>query len=1156
MLHIHRAERAGALTEALAELLARPLADPFAPEIVAVPTHGMERWLTQRLSHQLGASSRRTDGVCANVTFPSPARVVAEAIAAASGTDLAADPWLPQRSMWPLLETVDACIADQQPWSRALVRHLGGDAGAPHADRSRRLSTVRHLAGLFRRYELDRPSMVLGWSDGRDHDASGQPLGPTRAWQAELWRRLRARIGQPSLAERLRPACARLRDEPSLVTLPERISCFGLTRLPRVQLEVLRALAAGRDVHLFLLHPSPASWDWISAAVAKRGPVVRRDDATNLAPGGNPLLASWGRDARELQLAISASGTAVELHHPTAIAAATLLGRLQADLLADRVPDALAPLDAGDRSLQIHACHGRARQVEVLHDAILHALADDPTLEPRDIVVLCPDIETFAPLIQATFAAGEQLEGADPEGLLDGVEPVETPARTDLHIRLADRSLRQTNPLLGTVSRLLELADERLTASQVLDLVDREPVRRRFGFDDEDITRLEEWAASAGMHWGLDADHRAAYDLAHVGQGTWHAGLDRLALGAAMAEEGGHLFGAVLPLDDVGSGTIELAGRFAELIDRLTVALDAFARPQALGGWIAAITAATDTLTTTTTRDVWQRSELQRLLADLATDAEVGDTACGAVLHLADVRSLVADRLAGRPTRANFRTGHLTACTLVPMRSVPHRVVCVLGLDDTVFPRHAPRDGDDLLLDDPHVGDRDARSEDRQILLDALLAATDRLILTYTGRDERTNALRPPAVPVTELLDVIGRTVRIEDTSATVLLHHPLQPFDTNNFIPGKLVAGTPWSFDPTALAGARALAAERRPIPPFLAEPLDIELQPVIDLDDLVDFVGHPVRAFFRQRLGVAGTARAAELDDALPLELDALTRWAVGERLLAARLAGIETADAISAERARGTLPPGHIGDRAVADLMPHVEAILAAARQADLGGPPSSVDARVTLPDGRVLNGTVAGVVGDVLQTVTFARVGAPHRLAAWVRLLALTATRSDRPFAAVTVGRARRGASRQNARATMARIPLLGGTAGTAEQRRAFATERLTDLTALYDQGMREPLPVYAETSAAYASGDRTAITRATEQWEGSWTRDSRRLPGENEREEHVRVLGAGSSFEELLASTPRADEAGEAWDETETSRFGRYAQRWWGHLPARERVTDR
>jgi exodeoxyribonuclease V gamma subunit len=262
MLHIHRAERADGLVEALGRLLADPLPDPFAPDVISVPTRGMERWLTQRLSSSLGATPGRADGVCANVEFPFPHRLVGDAVATASGIDPDADPWSPQRAVWPLLEVVGECL--DEPWLRNLRVHLGDPDDADR--RARRFATLRHLAELFDRYSLHRPEMVRGWARGE------VDLPDEAAWQAELWSRLRQRLDEPSPAERLEQACERLQAEPSLVTLPERISLFGLTRIPAGHLAVLRALAAGREVHLFLLHPSPALWDKIGAGE----PVVRR----------------------------------------------------------------------------------------------------------------------------------------------------------------------------------------------------------------------------------------------------------------------------------------------------------------------------------------------------------------------------------------------------------------------------------------------------------------------------------------------------------------------------------------------------------------------------------------------------------------------------------------------------------------------------------------------------------------------------------------------------------------------------------------------------------------------------------------------------------------------------------------------------------------
>jgi exodeoxyribonuclease V gamma subunit len=1047
VLHVHRAERADGLVEALRELLARPLSDPFAPEVVAVPTRGMERWLTQRLSARLGAREGREDGVCANVDFPPPRRLVGDAVAAASGIEPGEDPWLPERAVWPLLEVVAASLAE--PWLRELAAQLSGE---------RRFTAVRHVAELFDRYSLQRPELVCEWA----HGAGG-------GWQAELWRRLRTRIGVPSPAERLAGACARLLAEPGLAALPERIALFGLTRLPAAHLDVLRALAAARDVHLLLLHPSPALWERVAAATVDRPRIVRRREDFTAELPANRLLASWGQDARELQLVLGDG--CVDRHHDVAQRQGTLLAGLQADVRADHPTSDLPP---DDGSVQVHACHGRARQVEVLRDAILHALAEDPSLEPRDVIVMCPDIETFAPLIQATFGASGE----------DGGGP-------DLRVRLADRSLRQTNPVLGVVAQLLELAARRVTASQVLDLADREPVRRRFRLDDDDVARIQAWVADSGIRWGLDQAHRAPFKLDSLDTGTWRKGVDRLLLGVTMTEDEQQLFAGVLPLDDVESGAIDLAGRFAELVDRLRAAVDALSAPKPIDAWAEAIAIAADALTATGQHDAWQRVELQRVLDDAVAEAAGAATE----LALGELRSLLADRLKGRPTRANFRTGHLTVCTLVPMRSVPHRIVCLLGLDDGAFPRRAPRDGDDLIVAEPHVGDRDPRAEDRQMLLDALLAATDRLIVTYTGNDERSNARRPPAVPVGELMDVVGPRVEVR---------HPLQPFDPRNFTPGRLLSGRSWSFEPVMLAGAHALSGPRALPRPFLAEPLPPPAGGAIELEDLIRFVQHPVRAFLRQRLGVRVTEDIDELEDELRVELDGLAKWGVGQRLLEARLAGVEGRKAILAEIARGTLPPGVLGKPVVDQVFPVVEEILSEA-----GGPAAaaagSVDVRVALGDGRTLTGTVPGVSGDELRTVTYSRVAAKHRLTSWVRLLALTAARPERQFSALTVGR-----SQPPARVRVACIRPLA---------REAALAHLATLADLYVRGMRRPLPLYCETSGAYAQAGAAAARSA---WTSEWN-----FEREDREPEHELVLGGVLGFDELPAGLDRLAHA--LWD---------------------------
>jgi exodeoxyribonuclease V gamma subunit len=1147
LLHIHRAERADRLLDALAEVVAEPLDDPLQPETVAVPTRGIERWVTQGMSHVLGTTVGRADGVCANVSFPFPGRLVGGAVATATGIDRDTDPWRTERAVWPLLEEVDARL--EQPWLATLAAHLsaGGEGSQGH-----RFSLVRHLADLYDRYAIHRPDMVRAWADGRDEDGAGNPVPKEMAWQAQLWRCLRYRIDRPSPAERLPDACERLRQDAELLDWPRRVSLFGLTRLPASFVQALHAIAEHRDVHLFLLHPSPGLWARVADAVDELGAPRRRSQDHTAGLPSNPLLRSWGRDAREMQLVIAGFGGTVAEHHRRAdLEAATLLQRLQADVHADRLPpgaplpdqpDRRAPLAKDDNSVQVHACHGRARQVEVVRDAVLHLLDSTDGLEPRDVIVMCPDIDAFAPLIHAAFGAVNTDEEDE-----DAAQPGNRPP--GLRVRLADRSLRQTNPLLAVVARLLELAQSRVSASEVIDLAGRDLVRRRFRFDDDDLARIEAWIPAAGIRWGIDAAHRAPFELDAVDANTWRAGLKRILVGAAMAQRDGRLLRGVLPVDDVESGDIDLAGRFAELVDRLAGALDSLQGDRPIHQWVDRIAEAADALTAAGPAQAWQRGQLARILDDVSGEAEDDRGASAVMLGLAEVRALLTDRLRGHPTTANFRTGHLTICTMVPMRSVPHRVVCLLGLDDREFPRRSSPDGDDLLARTPHVGDRDPRTEDRQLLLDALLAARDHLVITYAGRSERTNERRPPAVPVGELLDVIDATVatgRQRDgvevaAREEIVVEHPLQPFDDRSFRTGYLVPDRPWSFDEVALAGARALAGPSGQRPRVAAGVLDPLDDDVIEVDELVRFLQHPARAFLRHRLGIRLADGDDEPADNMPVWLSPLEQWAVGQRLLEARLSGSDAATSEAAERARGSLPPGALAEVCLRHVRPTVEELVTAAQPHGTGDF-ESLEVNLRLPDGRSVVGSVPGVHGDCILAVFYSRLGAKHRLATWVRLLTASACHPQRSLRAVTIGRAADVGT--GVSTSVMRLP-----GDDAADRRQAALDHLAVVVDLYDRGMRECLLLYCGTSEAYARAQRdgrNAVSAGRRVWESRYGYD-----GEDKDAEHDLVLGREVPFDELIAMHPTDDEAGEGWPVAEPGRFGRYAVRLWAPLLAAE-----
>ncbi len=1086
--HIHRAERTDLLAYGLGVLLADPLPDPFVEELVIVPAKGVERWLSQRLSHILGRGTGQdggrivgsadgdpivgpadgdrivgsADGVCAGISFRNPRSLIAEITGSADD-----DPWHPDSLVWPLLEVIDGSCDDD--WCKPLATHLGHfEAGDERELRmGRRYAVARRLAGLFASYARQRPHLLVDWEDGTTGGVTTD-----LEWQPHLWRAVLDRVDADPPHIRHAKTVATLQESPT--ELPERLSLFGHTRLPGTEIELLDALATHHDVHLWLPHPSDPLWQSLADV---HGQVPRRDDTSHRVVG-HPLLATLGRDLRELQRGLPPDpqtdeyllGSAGANDRPD-----TLLGWLQSDITANEVRRDGRTLRPDDHSVQVHSCHGPARQIEVLREVLLGVLADDETLEPRDILVMCPDIETYAPLIVAGFGLGDMIKGVHPAH--------------QLRVRLADRSLVQTNPLLGVASQLLALAGGRVTSSEVLNLAQAAPVRARFGFTDDNLEDLTRWVRQANIRWGFDRDHRKPYGVDFI-QNTWRFGIDRILTGVAMSDDSRAWIDTTLPLDDVSSNRVELAGQLAEYVDRLEHVVDSLTGAKPLRQWLTALEDGIDLLARVDDDDAWQISQLQREFGDVLTNA--GPRA-ETTMRLPDIRALADRHLAGRPTRANFRTGTLTVCTMVPMRSVPHRVVCLVGLDDGVFPRLGVVDGDDVLARDPMTGERDIRSEDRQLLLDAIGAATEKLVITYTGANEYSGQERPPAVPLAELLDTLDLTTE-QKVRDTVVVKHPLQPFDTRNVIPGMLIPDQPFSFDSTVLNAAKARSGDRADKPPFISGPLPAPPPDDVVLADLAGFFRDPVKGFYRA-LDYTLPWEVDGVADAMPVDINALEEWTVGDRMLDDMLHDMAPARARDAEWRRGTLPPGRLGWRKATEICEQA-ALLADAARGYRSAKPEAVDVDIDL-GGRRLTGTVSGVFGDRLVSVTYSKLDGRHLLQAWIPLLALLAHQPGRHWAAVCIGRARRGTSPQQ---------------DTLRRPATPAVELLADLVAMYDAGRRQPLPLPPKTSYAWA-GARHSHGDPEQAARYKWV--SNRYPGEDQDPAQQRTWGRGAWLKVLI-----------------------------------------
>jgi exodeoxyribonuclease V gamma subunit len=1119
MMHLYSAGSARPLAERLAEVLAVAPPDPFTPEWLAVPSDGMRRWLTLELARHLGASSPGAgDGIAANIirAYPGDLRSAVLAVDRPEGQP---DPWRIERMVWPILEAIAG--ADHGTLPTGLAALEGQREGASLYAKGRR------IADLFDRYHLHRPDMVRQWAQNRLLDGAGRALDDHTVWQARLWRRVRARIDEPSPPERLPAVLQRLHAGEELLDLPPRLVLFGFTLLPAgAFLDVARAVAASREVHVFMLEPTHLDSERLLLANPRPrdGTVRLRSNDATTSLVDHPLLRSWGRLHREtaLQLAdVQAEGLPVhllELPESVDVPSNTLLGRLQHDLRANRSPEPTLTDDPGDDSVQFHSCFGATRQVEVLRDALLHLLARPGTdLSEDDIVVLCPTLDRFAPLIEAAFGRSAAATTTSPS---DSAPSATTPeADRDgapaLRYRLADRSIRTTNPVLSAASALLQLVAGRFDTDAVLEFLALGPVRERFGFDDDNLGVIGEWVEATSVRWGLDPSQRERAGLpGSVVTNTWAAAVDRLLIGSAVFDKDLQLsIGDIAPYGVEGED-VETVGGLAAVMGCLTELATDATTARSLAEWVERIGRACSALFAAERDQGWQIEALERILGEVVESSELMGEASSVALEFGDVWKLLDERLDDKVGRADFFRGGITVTSLTPLRWVPFRVVCLLGMDQSAFGAEGSA-GDDLSALVPLLGDRDPRGEVRESLLEAVLAAQDHLVVVRDGHDVRTNQVVPKAVPTTELYESLLASVATgarSEAARRLEIEHPRQPYDERCFEPGRLIAGVPWGFDGNELAGAVARREQATWRAPFLEEPLDPAVSDVVELSALHRFLRNPTAAFFGSRLEARLPRPEDDRPTALAVDIGGLTGWAVGSRLLEARMAGRSFEEWLRYERQLGTLPPSPLGDDALQILDQTVHSMLDIAHRAGMEpGPahPFPVDAR--LPDGTRVVGSVALRLGVETGDPTgpaelyYSRFKPTHRVAAWLDLMALAATDPSRPWRALAVSRPDRTGADPTVNDL---VP-----ARAEDEPPPSVSEALAVAVDCYRRGMTEPLPLFPKFSYNLYRGK-----SARGSWKGfQFPEDGDRLA--------VRVAFGDRDFDGITGLTPRRTDPG-------------------------------
>lgn len=799
-----------------------PLSNPLDKEVFLIQSQGMERWLSQQLANHFA--------VWGNYEYLFPGKFFST-----------------------IAKKIDSQMNDQifdrelMLWRfDHLLRHLDEDSfqqlqnyiQGENQD-LKRFQLAQQLAQTFDQYQMMRPDMLTLWENEQllykvenEH------------WQRALWQRITQSIGCKHRGSQWKNVIHKLNqaDEGSFSQkLPERIFVFGLNTMPPLFLDYLQGLSRQCDIHLFLLNPAQVYW----ADLAK-------NKAFDESVEGHPLLSMLGQQGREFQqMLLEQADFNFDPDSFEETEISSNLQQLQNDILNNKIAhDALEKTLQNDNSIGIHACHSRMREVEVLKDQLLFSLEQNPGLELRDIVIMAPDIQPYTPFISAVF--------------------------NDIQHSIADRSLRLSNTALDCFLRLLNLSQSRFGWKSVMDLLEQPLVFKRFSLTESDLNLIKHWVADTQVRWGKSAAQKKQLGLPELDQNTWQAALDRLLMGYAVGSEESFVDG-VLPYRDIEGTSALILGGLNDFIQLLFKASDALKKPVSLSNWGKQLYFYADQLMLAESQsEQVQRQQLNELLEELIDNAQLHNEDVTLDVMIAWLESRISESRSSN----GFLRGQLTFCSMLPMRSIPFKLIALLGLNQGEFPKIDRAPSFDLIAQNFRQGDRSRRADDRYQFLEILLSARQQLIITYIGQSIHTNEEIPPSVVISELLETLENHYQLTD----LITKHPLQAFSQQYFNETSEL----FSFSQTDFQTALALNTEKQDSERWWQGTLETETLEIIDINDLFSFYRHPQQYFLKQQLGIRFTGLSADVEEREPFAIETLDAYAINQQWIEHKLNG----------------------------------------------------------------------------------------------------------------------------------------------------------------------------------------------------------------------------------------------------------------------------
>ncbi|TQF71474.1 exodeoxyribonuclease V subunit gamma [Pseudoalteromonas luteoviolacea] len=915
MLHIIQSNRMEALQSQFNTVMkTAPLDDPFQQEVVLVQSPGMSQWLKNGLGTSIG--------VAAQIDFPLPLSFIWRLYQQFLPDVPAESPYNKTNMAWKLFNILPAKL--DVPSYASLANYLASESGSGLSaeddgpDALKLFTLCEKIADVYDQYLMYRPDWLAIWEAGEDRLADVD-VG-IASWQPDLWRELvrhTQQLGQSAynranMHEQLLTALTQAASE----DLPERISIFGLSAMPTSQLEVFQALGTKTEVLLFFFNPSEHYWGdlvdektqaKINAKYAKR-PVIeaQNDQEQDYYNIGNPLLSSWGKLGRDyleqlLQLDARWLDGFVEDFNDSLLSKiqhevyqlAFKGESLQADPNWFVNDEGKLAICSDDYSIRLQDCHTPLREVECLHDHLLDLFNQHPRLTPKDVIVMMPDVGSYSPYIEAVFGSAEGMR--------------------KIPFALADMAIEQEKPVLTSFVTLVNLPFSRFGVSDILDLLGVEAIASRFEVEEREFEQIKFWLEQVAIKWGLDASNKKEHGLPDISLNTWLHGLNRLLLGIASAREDIE-YADVYPADLVEGMAINVLSKLVAFIEALNSAKVKLTEPANLAQKAELLRQLIGEFYHEEADQSWDLMLLNKLTDALQKHYDNGDMTEAVMPRV--LAYLIKQGIQEKGVGQRFLAGAVNFCTLMPMRAVPFKVVCLLGMNDADYPRQVQPIGFDLV---PHSsrrkGDRSRKLDDRYLFLEALLSARLHFYVSFIGRSCFNNEVQVPSVLVSELFEYIDRSFYYPEydnpPSEKLKRQAPLQPFNSVHYQKGEQQ-----SYNSNWL-----LQFERHEA--GSASSIEFCIPSELEVSQFLRACISPQSYFYLNCLGVKISTMAEYQDDSEPFALDPLTRYQYLQELVESSLSDtpVNTAQILQ----RGELGQAYIGEIQLESLQQRVVPML---------------------------------------------------------------------------------------------------------------------------------------------------------------------------------------------------------------------------------------